>query len=84
MVHHGDVNDHHQAHGVARGVQACPVVINSEGRRGRHDHRLAWHAHSALVHVIKTVEVMAPLGPQLWPELRPKELWRTTCVPVKA
>jgi hypothetical protein len=46
---------------------ACPTVPGGEGCHGPHVRRLAWHGHSALGHVNNTVEVMAPLRPQLWP-----------------
>jgi hypothetical protein len=68
-VHRGDVNNRHQAHGVARGVRACPAVAGGEGCRGWYDRHLAWHGCSTLGHVDEMVEVTAPLRPQLRPRV---------------
>jgi hypothetical protein len=66
-VHQGDTNYHYQAHRVAHDIWAYPVVTYYMGRQCQHGHRLAWYNHSSLGHVDDTVEVMAPLGLQLWP-----------------
>jgi hypothetical protein len=60
-----DVDHCQQTHRVTCYIRVYLVVASSEGHRGQHDHRLAWRGLSVLGHVDKTVEVMAPLRPQL-------------------
>jgi hypothetical protein len=40
-IRRADVKNHHQAHKVARDIQAYPSIIGNDGPRGWHDRRLA-------------------------------------------
>jgi hypothetical protein len=60
-VHRGDADNHHDVDEVTHGLQACPAVTGGEGLLQ------ARHSCLTLGHVNETVEVMAPLEPQLCP-----------------
>jgi hypothetical protein len=66
-VHRGDADNRHDVDEVTRGLKACPTVTGGEGLHGWHGHRQARHGCLMLGHVNETVEVMAPLEPQLRP-----------------
>jgi hypothetical protein len=66
-VRHADADNHHDMDEVTHGLQACPAVTGGEGLHRWYGHRQARHSCLTLGHVNETVEVMAPLEPQLCP-----------------